>query len=291
MHSLESLTALPHKVSRVSHDGWGLQNIQTKCSPSCKDHCISPFSGLLLIPLDSNYASHVNKLESVQKFAARFVTRRWSDNCESLLSHHNWPKLCTRRKKQKLLLCNHILNNRSILPPSLFTPHPSPHLRHNHPFACIIPLVIQLPTCPHWISVLYHCGITYPWMLCVPSLYSFKKRLKFYWFIVSYILISSCTLLGNFSLCMHVLISFFWFLLWAALILASWLGGYFPCTYSFSSKRVQKEKFFEELAIKVTSGNFVSWEWSELHRTQIKALAEWMWMMLYILIHDTLGHS
>ena len=90
---------------------------------------------------DPNYATHVNMLESVQKFAARFVTSRWSDNYDSLLSHLNWPKLCTRRKKQKLLLCNCILNNCSILPPSLFTSHQSPHLRHNHPY------VLYYPTC------------------------------------------------------------------------------------------------------------------------------------------------
>ena len=31
------------------------------------------------------------------------------------------------------------LNNCSILPPFVFTPHPSPHLRHNHPFALYYP--------------------------------------------------------------------------------------------------------------------------------------------------------
>ena len=44
---------------------------------------------LLLIPLGPNYATHVNKLELVQKFAARFVTRRWSDNYDCLLNHLN----------------------------------------------------------------------------------------------------------------------------------------------------------------------------------------------------------
>ena len=112
-------------------------------SPSCKDQL---YKSLVLPTLDfcsflwdPNYATHVNKLESVQKFGARFVTRRWSDNYNSLLSHLKWPKLNTRRKKQKLLLRNRILNNCSI--PSLFTPHPSPHLRHNHPFA------LYYPTC------------------------------------------------------------------------------------------------------------------------------------------------
>ena len=98
-------------------------------SPSCKaqlykslvlDYCSSLW--------DPNYAIYVKKLESVQKLAARFVTGRWYDNYDSLLSHLNWPELSTRRKKQKLLLCNHILkrlfDTSTILfhPPSISTP-------------------------------------------------------------------------------------------------------------------------------------------------------------------------
>ena len=79
-------------------------------SPSCKDQLYKS----LVLPIldycsslwDPNYAIHVSKLESVQKFAARFVTGRWSGSYDSLLSHLKWPKLSTRRKKQKLLLCN-----------------------------------------------------------------------------------------------------------------------------------------------------------------------------------------
>ena len=44
-------------------------------------------------------------------------------------------------ERSRNLLCNRILNNCSILPPSLFAPHPSPHLRHNHPYA------LYYPTC------------------------------------------------------------------------------------------------------------------------------------------------
>ena len=80
---------------------------------------------------DPNYVIHVNKLESVQKLAARFVSGRWNDNYDSLLNRLNWLELSTRRKKQKLL-CNQIVKGYSILPPSFFTPHPFRHLRHNH---------------------------------------------------------------------------------------------------------------------------------------------------------------
>ena len=62
-----------------------------------KVNCISPYfylfwiivhpSGIPTAPL----MSHVSKLESVQKFTSRFVTRRWSENYDFLLSHVNWP--------------------------------------------------------------------------------------------------------------------------------------------------------------------------------------------------------
>ena len=203
-------------------------------SPTCKDQLYKS----LVLPIldycsslwDPNYATHVSKLESVQKFAARFVTGRWSDNYDSLLSHLKWSKLSTRGKKQKLVMqphfeqffntstipttplmsaswnlcrnlqpdlspgdgltvmtpcsatsnglssapeersrnlsCNRILNNCSILPPSLFIPH----LRHNHHLLCTVLLVTQLPTYPHLLSVLYHCGIVYLLTLFVPPL-------------------------------------------------------------------------------------------------------------------------
>ena len=57
-------------------------------SPSCKAQLYKS----LVLPIldycsslwDPNYAIHVNKLESVQKLAARFVTGRWHDNYDSL---------------------------------------------------------------------------------------------------------------------------------------------------------------------------------------------------------------
>ena len=130
-------------------------------SPSCKEQL---YKSLVLPTLDycsslwdPNYATHVNKLESVQKFTASFVTSKWSDDYDSLLSHLNWPKLSTRRKKQKLLLCIRILNKCSILPPSLFNPHPSPHLRHNHPL-CFVLSHLSL-NCP-LILICYQCCTT-----------------------------------------------------------------------------------------------------------------------------------
>ena len=64
-------------------------------SPSCKAQLYKS----LVLPIldycsslwDPNYAIYVNKLESVQKIAARFVTGRWHYNYDSLLSLLNWP--------------------------------------------------------------------------------------------------------------------------------------------------------------------------------------------------------
>ena len=130
-------------------------------SPSCKSQLYKS----LVLPIldycsslwDPNYAIHVNKPESVQKLAARFVSGRWNDNYESLLNHLNWSELSTRRKRQKLLLCNRIVKGYSILPPSFFTPHPFPHL-----FPCTTHLAVRLLTYPLLQLVLYHCGIIFP---------------------------------------------------------------------------------------------------------------------------------
>ena len=79
---------------------------------------------------DPYYENHVNRLESVQKFAARLVTKRWKAPHDQLLRTLKWERLTVRRKKQKVLLCHRILRGGSLIPPSKFTPHPSPHLRH-----------------------------------------------------------------------------------------------------------------------------------------------------------------
>ena len=147
-------------------------------SPSCKAQLykslVLPILDYCSFLWDPNYSIHVNKLKSVQKLAARFVTGRWHDKYNCLLSHLNWPELSTRRKRQKLLLCNRILRGYWTLPPciSSFTPHPFPHLRHNHS----LPLYqVQLLTYPLFQLVLYHCGTVYLWTLFV----LFQEEAKF----------------------------------------------------------------------------------------------------------------
>ena len=81
---------------------------------------------------DPHFAIHSKKLESVQSFATRIISKSWRGSSSNLRLRLNLPSLATRRKKQKVALCYRILNNFSVIPPSLFIPHPSPHLRHNH---------------------------------------------------------------------------------------------------------------------------------------------------------------
>ena len=51
----------------------------------------------------------------------------------------NWPPLATHRKRQKLLLCRRILLGGSVIPPSVFTPHPHPSPRLHHCMALHCP--------------------------------------------------------------------------------------------------------------------------------------------------------
>ena len=50
---------------------------------------------------DPSYATYVNKLESVQRFAAMVVTKIWYDNYDALFNQLNWERLSTRKKKKR----------------------------------------------------------------------------------------------------------------------------------------------------------------------------------------------
>ena len=85
---------------------------------------------------DPYQEGHKSELENVQKFAGRIITKQWKSSYPVLLSHLNWQPLHVRRKLQKLKVCyNDIINNLSIIPPSVFIPHPhpSPCIHHSKP--------------------------------------------------------------------------------------------------------------------------------------------------------------
>ena len=70
-------------------------------------HNVGPSCIIMSLVWTTAPDTNVDKLESVQN--SQLVLSpcmKWSDNYDSLLSHLNLLKLSTRRKKQKLLLCN-----------------------------------------------------------------------------------------------------------------------------------------------------------------------------------------
>ena len=76
-----------------------------------------------------------DKLESVQKFAAKLCTKRWSDSPTLLMISLNWPTLRSRRSRQRAMLCRRIIRNESIIPPSPYfchQPHRNPRTSHSH---------------------------------------------------------------------------------------------------------------------------------------------------------------
>lgn len=100
--------------------------------------CLSHLYRALILPIldygcciwDPHTAKHVTQLERVQSFAARLATKRWSCDADSLKSELGWAALSTRRRFQKLCLCRRILCGDSLIPPTVFTPHPSLSVRH-----------------------------------------------------------------------------------------------------------------------------------------------------------------
>ena len=88
---------------------------------------------------DPHQVTKIQKLEAVQRFAAKLATGLWLAGCQDPTRLINWPPLVTRRKRQKLLLCRRILLGGSIIPSSIFTPHPHPSTRLHHCIALYCP--------------------------------------------------------------------------------------------------------------------------------------------------------
>ena len=76
-----------------------------------------------------------------QHFAARVVTRRWRQPGPALAAQLNWPALKLRRSLAKVCLCRQILQNRSLIPSSAFSPQSNSAVRHTNS------LPLFLPTC------------------------------------------------------------------------------------------------------------------------------------------------
>ena len=80
---------------------------------------------------DPPHRIHQSKLERVQTFAGRIATRWWAAKSSELRAVLGWPLLQARRGFQKLCVCRRILSDESLIPATVFTPHPGPlGLRH-----------------------------------------------------------------------------------------------------------------------------------------------------------------
>ena len=76
---------------------------------------------------DPYQSTHTAKLEKVQKFAAKLATGLWLEN----YSHFSIGQLWRPDNNNKSY-CYAEEHGNSILPPTIFTPHPAPDLRHCH---------------------------------------------------------------------------------------------------------------------------------------------------------------
>ena len=120
-----------------------------------------------------------DQLESVQRFAAKLCTKRWSDPSVSLISNLNWSTLCSHRSRLKIQLCRQIIMKESIISPlSYFTPPPHLNPRSHHHRSVCVPFArtasfqssFFISACHLWNSLPGH-------VVSLPSSRSFKAAL------------------------------------------------------------------------------------------------------------------
>ena len=78
-------------------------------------------------------------IELCTSFASKVVLQNWTAPQQQKLSILKWPCLDNRRQVQKLIMCRKIVNGQSCIPPSAFTPHPYPSLRHSDSLPLLVP--------------------------------------------------------------------------------------------------------------------------------------------------------
>ncbi len=132
------------------------------------DYCSSVWDPHLKILSD--------KLQSVQKLALRLFFK-YSARHVPYTSH--LPSLRDRRRKQKIKVCAKILSDSSIIPSSVYTPHPFPSQRLHHSLPLLVPFA---RTSFHQASFFTSSAVLWNGLpervVSAPSLASFKNRLK-----------------------------------------------------------------------------------------------------------------
>ena len=112
-------------------------------------NCLTRLYHAIVVPIldygasiwDPHHTTYIGKLERVQELAAKVATRRWTDDGPNLVKQLTWPSLKMRRQYLKLCLCRRILHGGSLIPPSVFTPHPSSTVRHVNSSPIFLPRV------------------------------------------------------------------------------------------------------------------------------------------------------
>ena len=90
---------------------------------------------------DPYHVTYSNKLERVQEFAAKVITRNWIKSVAEVVDHLGWPRLVLRTRAAKLCLCKRIRDGDSLIPPSVFECHPSTTVRHSNSKPLFLPRV------------------------------------------------------------------------------------------------------------------------------------------------------
>ncbi len=109
---------------------------------------------------DPYHSTYVRKLDRVQEFAAKVVTRKWSATGSDLVNQLGWPRLHLRRQLAKLRR-ERILSGESLIPASVFEPHPYTSVRHTNSKPLFLPRVHTdyhrgsyfVSTVPLWNSI------------------------------------------------------------------------------------------------------------------------------------------
>ena len=141
----------------------------------------SPVAGVLRLCVEPHQAKYVTMLERVQSFAARIASHRWDESSASLRDHLHWPLLASRRQFHRLLMCRRILSNQSVIPCSVFTPHPSRIVRHVNSCPLFVPFVkTQYNRCSFFVGVIALWNSLPEEIVCLRTDLAFKRHLRQY---------------------------------------------------------------------------------------------------------------
>lgn len=115
--------------------------VDTRCLSYLYKALVRPVLEYCACVWDPHHVKYSNRIESVQSFAARLATKKWSADSASLKQELSWPLLSARRNFQKLCVCRRILSGNSIIPPSVFSPHSNRSVRHTNSYPLFQPFV------------------------------------------------------------------------------------------------------------------------------------------------------